>query len=434
MSKQIPIYFDTVVVSSPIQEVSQGASNISRLKVRVFTKYANRNGSYITEEVANQLISSATSGNTPVVGFFDPETQSWASHTGPLLANAYGYVESFLGWEPFTDTDGETRDYAVFSVILFTDYFDEAQKIIGQNQSMELQINSISGDWAEINGQEYYVYTTARMLGFCIIGSHEPCFSVSAFFSKEDTVYKDQYEKFSSLLSNLKMEVEKINEKGGEQAMDDFNTNQPEELVVSPEVHAEESIETPVESAFSAEESETESAMEETVEAQPEVTDTSVEETPEEAQPDAAFEALQHSFDELVARYEELETKFNEAAAKVAEFENKQSEANSEIETLRDQNAAYAAKIENYETQIASLELMKKESLIEKYEKIMNDEDTMKSFKEQIDNFSYEELESKLAVCFAQKEMNKTESEKVVPLVEPQPSQFALFMEKYRRK
>jgi len=78
-----------------------------------------------------------------VVGFFDPETQTWASHTGPTLANSYGYVENFVGWEPFVDTDGVTRDYAVFSVILFTDYFEEAKKIVGQNQSMELDINSI---------------------------------------------------------------------------------------------------------------------------------------------------------------------------------------------------------------------------------------------------------------------------------------------------
>jgi hypothetical protein len=70
---------------------------------------------------------------TPVVGFFDPETQTWASHTGPTLANAYGYVEDFLGWEPFADSDGITREYAVFSVNLFTEYFEEAKKIIGQN-------------------------------------------------------------------------------------------------------------------------------------------------------------------------------------------------------------------------------------------------------------------------------------------------------------
>ena len=96
--KQVPIYFDSVIVSSPLEAISGMDSRAGRLKVRVFTKYANRNGSYITDAVADQLINSATQGMTPVVGFFDPESHTWASHTGPTLANAYGYVESFLGF------------------------------------------------------------------------------------------------------------------------------------------------------------------------------------------------------------------------------------------------------------------------------------------------------------------------------------------------
>ena len=134
MDKKIPIYFDTIILDSPIQEISlngYGDNVGNRLKVAVFTKYKNRNGSYITDAYADSLIESATRGDTPVVGFFDPESQSWASHTGPTLANGYGYIENFLGWEPLTDTDGITREYAVFSVVIFTKYYEEAKKIRG---------------------------------------------------------------------------------------------------------------------------------------------------------------------------------------------------------------------------------------------------------------------------------------------------------------
>ena len=82
MSKQIPIYFDSVIIASPVEPLGSNPS-LGRLNVGVFTKYGNRNGSYITDEVAEQLIESATKGNTPVVGFFDPETKDWAGHTGP---------------------------------------------------------------------------------------------------------------------------------------------------------------------------------------------------------------------------------------------------------------------------------------------------------------------------------------------------------------
>jgi len=55
------------------QDIQCEDSNAFRLHVAVFTKYKNRNGSYITDEYADFLIKSATRGNTPVVGFFDPE-------------------------------------------------------------------------------------------------------------------------------------------------------------------------------------------------------------------------------------------------------------------------------------------------------------------------------------------------------------------------
>ena len=190
MDKNIPIYFDTIVIDSPAQETPFEDTNACRLHVGVFTKYKNRNGSYITDDYAEFLIKSATRGNCPVVGFFDPEEQNWASHTGPKLANGYGYVEGFDGWTPLQDTDGVTREYATFSVILFTDYYEEARKIKGQHQSMELDPATIDGDWANFDGEEYFVYTKGNMLGFCVIGAHEPCFSVSTFFAKNDDAYK----------------------------------------------------------------------------------------------------------------------------------------------------------------------------------------------------------------------------------------------------
>ena len=209
MSKQVPYTFDCVSVSS-LNPITSGSAceNIGRMNVGVFTRYGNRNGSYITDQYAEYLISTAI--DKPVVGFFDRESQDWQGHVGPTLASGYGYVDHFVGWQPFTDTDGVEREYAVFSVVLFSDYFEEARHILGKAQSMELDPNTIEGDWAEIDEQEYFVYTTGKMAGFCILGdSKEPCFSASAFFEKEDSG-KTQFEKFSSLLFELKAKVEKI--------------------------------------------------------------------------------------------------------------------------------------------------------------------------------------------------------------------------------
>ena len=435
MEKQIPIYFDSVIVDSPFQGISESNPNIGRLKVRVFTKYGNRNGSYITEAVANQLIESATQGTTPVVGFFDPETQSWASHSGPTLANGYGYVESFLGWEPFEDTDGVTREYAVFSVVLFTDYYEEAKKIFGQNQSMELDPASIDGDWTMIENQEYFVYTKAKMLGFCVIGEHEPCFSVSSFFSKNDDIYKSQYEKFSSLLFNLKAQVEEAekNKEGGEQPMNEFENQEVVEQVENPQVQ-EEVQDTFQQTATEEEVAETEAVEEapaaeanfeeQSAESEPEVQE-SVSEEPSE------FEALQTQFNELQESYNELQTNYEAAQARITELEQFQTSANTELETLRTQNEELQTSLQAYSTQALEAENNRKNELVKKYEKVMKEEE-ISDIKEKANDFSYDELESKLAIAYANKQMAGNDVKKV-PLPEPQESQFALLMKKYRK-
>ena len=422
MERQIPIYFDSVVIDSPFQGISNTLPNVGRLKVRVFTKYGNRNGSYITEAVANQLIESATQGTTPVVGFFDPATQTWASHSGPTLANGYGYVENFLGWEPFEDTDGITREYAVFSVVLFTDYYEEAKKIIGQNQSMELDPASITGDWTLINGEEYYVYNTAKMLGFCVIGEHEPCFSVSSFFSKNDDTYNSQYEKFSSLLFNLKTQVEEAekNNEGGEQPMNEFENQEVVEQVENPQVQEE------VQDTFQAEEEVVESA-ETTVEEEVVVEETTEPESVEEevSEEPSEFDVLQTQFNELQESYNKLQSDFEEAQSRI-------ESTNSEIESLRAQNLELQNTIQNYEQQAIAFENARKEKLFEKYEKVLNEEE-ITPIKGEIENFSYEELESKLAIAFANQKMSSSDEFEKVPLPEPQESQFALLMKKYRK-
>jgi len=414
MDKNIPIYFDSIIIDSPFQEISQDTPNIGRLKVRVFSKYGNRNGSYITDAVADQLIQSAIGGNTPVVGFFDPETNSWASHTGPMIANAYGYVEDFLGWQSFDDTDGVARDYAVFSVVLFTDYFDEARKILGQNQSMELDPASITGEWADIENQPYYVYKTAKMLGFCVIGDHEPCFSVSSFFAKNDENYNNQYEKFASLLSDLKVKVEATEkDMGGEHPMDVFeNQVAVEEIQEAPEVEVNVVEETTAPENFEKEEEQVEVTVEETEVTEP-----------------TEFELLQQRFEELQASYDALQERFDQVSNEFSAF---QTSANEELETLRNQNTELQASVQNYEAQAIEIEENRKNILLEKYEKMLDAEE-IAPIREASKDYSYEELESKLAVMFVNAKMNGSEEVQKVPLPEPQESQFALLMKKYRK-
>lgn len=430
MDRQIPIYFDSVIVASPIERISDSNPNLGRLNVGVFTKYGNRNGSYITDEVASQLIQSATTGDTPVVGFFDPETQTWAGHTGPTLASAYGYVESFVGWQPLTDTDGIEREYAVFSVIMFNKYFDEASKVIGQNQSMELDINSINGDWADIEGNEYFVYTTAKIQGLCIIGNHEPCFSVSSFFSKNDANYESQYEKFASLLSSLKQEVEEAS-KGGTQTMNEFENVEVTPVVEEPQQETSEVVEEVVEPAVE----ETPVEFEETKEEETIVEEEVVAEEAATEEPTATFteltavtysdfDILQQNYNELQAQFEQLQADYTAAQQRITELEQFQNNYEQEKTQLQ-------ADLTAAQETIVTYELERKNNLIERYKKVLNDEQ-ISEFTGSVNNFSYSELESKLAIIYANSNM-QGEDNKKVPLPEVQESSFALLMKKYKK-
>lgn len=413
MEKKIPIYFDSVIVSSPLERISEQTPNIGRLKVRAFTKYSNRNGSYITDAVADQLIKSATQGNTPVVGFFDPSTKTWSSHSGPTLAKGYGYVEKFIGWEPFEDTDGITRDYAVFSVILFTDYYEQAQKILGQNQSMELDPKSIEGSWIQLQGQEYFVYTTARILGFCIIGEHEPCFSVSAFFSKEDETYNNQFEKFSSLLINLKEAVEKA-ERGGEQLMNEINDQEVVETTI-------EATKVEITTEAPSEEQQIETSIEEK--------EVETAENNDNVPEINAFDALQKQYEQLQSAYNELKSNYDIMAEKVAKQDEFEQNANNKIEELTNKNVELENSLKTFQESINN---QKKEKLFENYGKIMSEEE-IAAVKQEAENFSLQELENKLAVAYATKQLQNKIEEKQVPILQPEENSFSMLMKKYRK-
>ena len=61
-------------------------------------------------------------------------------------------------------------------------------------------------------------------------------------------------------------------------------------------------------------------------------------------------------------------------------------------------------------------------------------EEEISPIKEAVNDLSYDELESKLAITFANAKIaGSEEKEMKVPLPDPEESQFALLMKKYRK-
>ena len=285
---------------------------------------------------------------------------------------------------------------------------------------MELNREGIEGDWAVIDDTEYFVYTKASIMGLCIIGEHEPCFSVSTFFSKEDEKYASQYEKFSSLLSGLKELVEETenNQEGGEQPMDENfenNLGTPAEPETDPVVTEPVVTEPEIESAIEPE--------------LPLVDDPALAEPAAEP---VDFEPLQNRITELETANAELTTNYENAQSRIAELEQALSDATAATENANNRITELETSISQYEAERAQAEEIKKNQLIDKYEKVI-DEEEITQIRAEVSNFSYSELESKLAISFANKQMANVENPEIILQPEPPVNQFALLIEKYRK-
>ena len=200
----------SVVVYGDIHQYNQV---LSQARCRIFYKGANRNGTYITDEFAENLIS--TLPYVPVKGIYDSMAGDYTDHGRERYeGRIYGVVPENpnFAWETHLDEDGVQREYACVDVLLFTGiYQKEALQIVGKQQSMELYKDSIEGDFQFINGQKYFVYTKGSFLGLQALGDNvEPCFEGAAFYSL--------FESLQGLLDQIKQfDLDSKKNKGGKE-------------------------------------------------------------------------------------------------------------------------------------------------------------------------------------------------------------------------
>lgn len=161
---------------------------LTKARCRIFYKYANRNGTYITDEFADKLLSSVR--YVPVKGIFNDGDYSdhGASRDDGRI---YGIVPENpnLAWESFTDDDGVTREYACVDVLMFTALYEEARDIVGKSQSMELYAPSLKYHDAMIQNHRYIVFDEGCFLGFQVLGDKvEPCFEGASFYTLQQNI------------------------------------------------------------------------------------------------------------------------------------------------------------------------------------------------------------------------------------------------------
>lgn len=390
---------------------------ISKADVKVLYLGENRNGSFINKETAMKM--SETLRACPIVGAYRKDIDDFGDHgeiihiengeiTFDCATVPYGFVapDAKVWFKEFTDYDefGNTvnREYLMTTAYLWTGQYPEIERCVkeGMGQSMELDGKSINGHWAENyeSGIEFFIINDASFTKLCVLGDGvEPCFegasveapNISDKFSKEGfttTLYNMMNELKFALAENA--EKTDDSESAKEEETTDFAEKQEE---------VEETADEAVEFAKNAEESteSTESAevVEENLDQE---SDFSVN-TEEEKESEEVVENTEESAD-------------NEFAEKDAEIEI----LKSEIASLQEKYALLEAEAEELRSYKASRISADKDALINKYN-MLSDDDKAEIIANK-DSYSYEEIESKLALLYVKKNVDFDDQEEEVPV------------------
>ena len=263
---------------------------------------------------------------------------------------------------------------------LWTGQFEEAKRVIekGNNQSMELDDETLDGYWSTNvkNNMDFFIINDAIFSKLCILGEDvEPCFEgasvtapdVSTTFSKVDNDFKQT---LYTMMQDLKFALE-----GGKSM---------EKEVIEEEINTSSAVEEEKEDNVVVEE-EDNAAAEETVDEE------EIEESEEEViEEDTTIE------DEVDNTEEDVEESIDEPAAEEFSLEdyNALKTSFSELEEKYNELVNFKKEIENE----------KKAKLIDSF--YMLSEDDKKDVKEHIDEYSLEDIESKLSVICVRKKVN----------------------------
>lgn len=438
---------------------------LSKGRCRIFYTGANRNGTFITQEFAEKLVS--TLPYVPVKGIYDNMKDDFTDHGRERYeGRIYGIVPENpnFAWERHLDVDGVERTYACADVYLFTGlYKQEAFDIIGKSQSMELFVDSIEGEWQYIDGKKYFVFTEGRFLGLQTLGKdYEPCFEGASFYTLLDSV--------KSLMTDLENtnNFQKQN-LGGEKHMNfKLSDNQKYNMIWSLlnsrfneendfimdyavcDIYDEYAVvfkfETSAyERAYYTKDDKTDSLSIDKME------DCYIVDVNEEEK--RALEVL-HTMNNNT--YEKVDEVVDGLQNKVNEFESKKEEQETAIATLQQDKEKLEGELEEvkgqYTTSLETIEtltsekeelnnfkneaeLKEKEAVIEKYSTIL-EEEQLNPFKEKIDEFTKEDLDKELAFTLVQSKSTifTNNDSGLLPKDEPVLTGIEAILEKHKNK
>ena len=410
---------------------------ISKCEIKVLYTGKNRNRSFISKEVATKMANSLP--GTPIVGQYFYQTGDFGDHGEEELVIddkgirfikstvPYGFVatDAKVWWQNFVDKDGVEREYLLTEGYLWTGRYPDCKRIIekGNHQSMELDRDSLVGEWSKISGEwskfendehEYFIISDAVFSALCILGEEvEPCFEGANITKKGGIMYsldRDEFkEKMLDFMADLKDALNNLGYEGGKQVENLNNPTIETPVVETPEGETitepvaeetvvEEVVETPesIEGAEAAEGEESSEGVEEDFAKKKEEDEANEEDSNSEDKKESNSEEeddkekkKNYSLEEVV-EYQELLTKY-------AELEGQFNAISEELNSIKPEYNKLKEKAIEAEEKA-------KEDMINSF--YMLSEEDKAEVRANKANFSLEDIEAKLSVICVRKKVN----------------------------
>lgn len=285
---------------------------VSQCQIKVLYVGENRNGTVISKAVAAEMGKKLP--GSPIVGYYNKEDQDFEGHNKDIewngetydiidMTKPYGFIgeNAHVWFQKFQDEDGVIRDYLLTEGYIWSGIYPESQRIIdkGNNQSMELDKDTLQGNWgiSNQNNGRVFIINDATITKLCILGENfEPCFegaqiTGSAQFGEYSL--QNDLSKLREAIAAMSKQIQEYERSS--QMEDQVIQEQEQEVIETPEAENFEKIkDNPIQDE--------QQKSEETVE-EPQY---SLEEIPEYVQLKADFEKLQNDYSVLKEENEAL--------------------------------------------------------------------------------------------------------------------------------
>ena len=384
---------------------------VSKCQIKVCYVGENRNKTFISKEVATEM--GRYLPGSPIVGFYNKQTQDFEEHNREIeikdgkfsiidTTKPYGFVSDTakVWFQKFIDDGQVEREYLVTEGYIWTSAYPEAQRIIeqGNNQSMELDKDSMSGYWSgELNSQDrFFIINEALIEKLCILGENfEPCFEGSQI--KTQFSLEQEFAELKNTMFKMINEFKEALNEGGSAANMENEVIEPvvEETPVDEETVVEETVveteeqvvETPAEEFAAQKEEKPED--EEKNEDKPNKEESEKSEESSEGEEKEEPEKKKYNLEE-VTEYADLKAKYDELESKYSALETEKNNLAEELAPLK------TFKLEQ--------ERKDKQAMIDTFY-MLSDEDKA-DVVTNIDTYSLDDIEAKLAVICVRNKVN----------------------------